>query len=269
MSPPTPSPRTAALAHRIVVLHHRACALACSSSGTDLEASIAADRKAQGQPTRDLHLEPLAVARPLAVIADLPPPTRGDADANLVFRAWVASPDGTVQLLAFYVNPAGATADATSWARLARRIARTLTAGKRTLDTRAAARKLGAGAEAVTLATPDGWVVTTQPGPDFTVHHLRKLVRLGAPAVSCGIYLGDHPSFQHRQSGVDPAKIQTSPATLLGTPTTWQTWTADGSRFTTEAMTRHPAGSARLHAWCSADTAPELADLRRMIEAIR
>ncbi|HET7500776.1 MAG TPA: hypothetical protein VFK02_07230 [Kofleriaceae bacterium] len=252
-------------AARFVMMTYELFALA----GPDLAASIRDDRKAQGQSTRDLRLVPLSLARPLTALADIPPPTTGDADANLVYAAWVASPDGTVQYLAFYVNPAGAKTDAASWALLARQIVQRLTAGKRTLDTKAAAHKLGAGTETVTVATPDGWIVTTQPGPDFTVHHLRKLARLGGPAVSCGIYLGDHPSFQHRQSGIDAAKVKTSPATLFRAATTWQTWSADGSRFTSEAMTRHPGGSATVHAWCSADTEPELTDLRKIIETIR
>src|SRR5207344_1243206 len=112
--------------------------------------------------------------------------------------------------------------------------------------------------------TPDGWAITAQPGPDFTVYHLRKLTILGAPAVSCGIYLGGHASYQFSQSGIDKTKVKTSPAKLFHTAATWQTWTADGTRFTTEAMAKHPGGSATIHTWCSADTEPALADLRKM-----
>jgi hypothetical protein len=34
-------------------------------------------------------------------------------------------------------------------------------------------------------------------------------------------------------------------------------------------MAKHPAGSATIHTWCSADTEPALADLRKMIETIQ
>ena len=236
-------------------------------TGTDFKTAIAAEKKAQGEPTNTLKLEPLAVARPLTAIADIPPATKGDADANLVYVAWIGNTDTTVQLIAFYINPDGARA-AASWAQLARTIALSLKPASRALDTKAASHKLGASPDAVAIATPDGWTVTTQPGPDFTVYHLRKLTILGAPAVSCGIYLGGHASYQFSQSNIDKAKVKTSPAKLFHAAATWQTWTADGSRFTTEAMAKPPGGSATLHTWCSADTEPALADLRKMIETI-
>lgn len=91
-----------------------------------------------------------------------------------------------------------------------------------------------------TIATPDGWTVTTQPGSDFTV---RKLAILGAPAVSCGIYLGGHASYQFSQSGIDKAKLTTSPARLFHAAAASQTWTGDGSPSTTEAMAKHPPGA--------------------------
>jgi hypothetical protein len=98
--------------------------------------------------------------------------------------------------------------------------------------------------DALTLTTPDGWTVTTQPAPDFSVHQLRKLAILGAPAVSCGIYLGGHASYQ---SGIDNANVKTTPATLLRAPITWPPRTASGSRFTTEAITSRPAGARPSH----------------------
>lgn len=236
-------------------------------TGTDLKAAIAAEKKAQGEPTDTVKLEPLAVAKPLTAIADILPATKGDAEANLIYAAWIGNSDSTVQLLAFYINPDGAKA-ATSWAQLARNIALTLKPGKRTLDTKAAAHKLGEGKEAMTITTPDGWAASTQPGPDFTVYRLRKLANLGAPAASCGIYLGNHGSYQYTQQDIDKAKVKPTPGKLFKTAVTWQTWTASG-RSTTEAMAKHPSGSATVHAFCSAGTEAELADLRKMIETIQ
>jgi hypothetical protein len=34
-------------------------------------------------------------------------------------------------------------------------------------------------------------------------------------------------------------------------------------------MAKHPGGSATIHTWCSTDTEPALADLRKMIETIQ
>jgi hypothetical protein len=128
---------------RFVMMTYEVFAL----TGSDLPAAIAAHKKAQGESTKTLKLEPLAVARPLTAIADIPPATSGNADANLVYAAWIGNTDATVQLITFYVNPDGARA-AASWAQLARSIALSLKPAKRTLDTRAASHKLGAGPDA-------------------------------------------------------------------------------------------------------------------------
>jgi hypothetical protein len=250
---------------RLVMMTYDVFAL----TGTDFKAAIKAQKLAQGESITGLQLEPLAVARPLTAIADVPPLPKGTAEANLVYTAWIGNTDTSVQRIAFYLNPEAARTAAAAWAQLARAIVLGLKPAGRTLDTRATSRKLGAGHDALTLATPDGWTMTTQPGPDFAVYHLRKLAILGAPAVSCGIYLGGHASYQFSQSGIDPAKVKTSPAKLLRSPTLWQTWTADGSRFTTEAMASRPGGSVTVHTWCSADTEAALPDLRKMLETIQ
>jgi len=237
-------------------------------TGGDLPAAILADKKARGEPTAPLQLEPLAALEPLTAIAEIPPATQGDADANLVYAVWIGHTDATVQLLAFYVNPAGAN-DAASWTQLAKTIALSLRPGTRTLDPQASAYTLGAAPTAVTIATPDGWTASIQPGPDFAVYHLHKLVVLGTPAVSCGIYLGRHAAYQFKQRGIAPASVKSSPGKLFGAEATWLTWTADGSRYATEVMLMHPSGTAMVHAFCSADTEAELTDLRNIIETIQ
>ena len=237
-------------------------------TGGDFRAAILADKRAQGEPTGTLHLEPLPALAPLTAIAELPPPTRGDADANLVYAVWIGHLDATVQLVAFDVNPEAAR-DAAGFTQLARNIALTLKPGTRALDTLAGEHTFGRAPAAVTVTTPDGWTASLQPGPDFTVYHLHKLVPLGAPAVSCGIYLGRHGAYQFHQHGIDPDQIRPSPGKLFGTEVTWLTWTAGGSRHATEVMVSHPSGTAMFHAFCSADTEAELTDLRRMIETIQ
>ena len=99
---------------RLVMMTYELFAL----TGSDFQAAIFADKQAQGEPTDAFRLEPLTVAAPLTAIAELPTAIPGDADANLVYGAWIGHADGTVQLLAFYVNPAGAR-DAAPWAQLA------------------------------------------------------------------------------------------------------------------------------------------------------
>ncbi len=236
--------------------------------GADFPAAILADKQAQGEPTDTFRLEPLPVTAELTAIAEIPTATSSDADANLIYRVWIGHADGTVQLLAFYVNPAGAN-DAAHWTQLARNIALSLKPGARTLNLLAGEHTFGLAPAIVTVTTPDAWTASLQPGPDFAVYHLHKLAVLGTPAASCGIYLGRHGSYQFKQRGIDPANVKPSPGKLFGAEATWMTWSADGSRHATEIMLMHPSGTTMVHAFCSADTEAELTDLRSIIETIQ
>ena len=122
----------------------------------------------------------------------------------------------------------------------------------------------------LTIATPDGWTVTTQPGPDFTVTHLHKLASLGAPPYpAASTSATTPPSSSASPASTRPSSSPAPPGGSTPPPPGRQTWTAGGSRFTTEAMARHPGGSATVHTWGSADTEPELTELRKMIETIQ
>jgi hypothetical protein len=229
------------------------------ATGGDFATAVAAEEKAEGRD-KD-KLEPLAVAKPLVAIAALPPPGKGDQDANLVLSVWIASPDHTAQLVEFYVNPDGAK-DTAQWLALARKIAKTLTAGKRTLDIAAGERKLGS----LAIKVPAGWSLATQQGPDFTVYHLRSLGTLGGTGPStCGVYLGGFPSYQYKQADVDPKTVKASPGKLLGASVQWQTWGTSDTAMT-EAMAPH--GSETVHVFCAAKTAADLAPLRAMVETL-
>ena len=229
-------------------------------AGGDLAAAVAAEETADGNPSA--KLEPLAVARPLVAYAVAPAPGQPVEDANLVLSVWIASPDHTVQLIGFYVNPAGA-ADAARWAALARRIAGTLAAGPRQLELAAGDRKLGD----LTIRVPEGWTLATQPGPDFTVYHLRALGTLGGDAGStCSVYVGDFPSYQYVQAGIDASKVGSSPGTLLGASVAWKTWSTPDASLT-EAMAPH--GGEQVHVFCAAKTDRGLAALRSIAETLR
>lgn len=82
--------------------------------GTDFKAQVAT------QVDKTAKLEAVAVAKPLVAYAFAPTPTT-DQDANLVYTSWIAHPDGTVQLVAFYVNNDGAREAAAAWTTLARK----------------------------------------------------------------------------------------------------------------------------------------------------
>jgi hypothetical protein len=227
--------------------------------GADLKATVEADVKRAGYSGK---LEPLALGKPLVGFAVAPATVTKDKDANLAYAAWIASGDGSMQFIAFYVNPDGA-AQGASWTALGKQIIATLAAGKRTLAPKAGDRVL----DDLAITVPDGWVASAQPGPDFTVHHLRKLVVLGGAAPSCGIYVGHHPSLQHKQQDAK-AKPATVAGKLFGAKVDWSTWT-EGGRASTEVMAKHPNGRETVHVFCSAGTEPELGDLRKLVETLR
>jgi hypothetical protein len=234
---------------RFVMMAQELYALA----GTDAKASIEAVYK-----TGDFKsaLEPLALPKPLVGYATSPI-VSSDRPANLVYAAWIANGDGTVQLLSFYVNPAGA-AQGLKWAELGKRIVESLAPGSRMLARNAGARALGD----LAMAVSDDWVVSAQPGPDFAVFHLRKLVVLGQKAPSCGVYIGDHPSSQHEQQNSDTTTTLVA-GKVLGSRTEWSTWGSNGS-WSTETMVKHPGGAGMVHVFCSAASESELAGLRAM-----
>ncbi len=229
-----------------------------ATTGADFKAAATADAK---QQLPNAVLEPVALGKPLAGFAAAPP-TTGDDEANLIYMMWLGNADATVQVIAFYINPAGAKAT-DKWLALAKKIAATAVAGKRVLATKAGDRAL----EDLVVTLPDGWAVTPQLGPDFTVFHLRKTVVLGTAAPGCGVYVGGFASYQYSQNGIDAAHVKKVAGKLMGANVDWYVWSANGSS-TTEAMTKTPNGGTA-HVFCSAATDGELADLRKLAETLR
>jgi len=108
---------------------------------------------------------------------------------------YVAQADGTVQQVAFFINQSAAK-EFNAATVLARSMAKTIAAGPQGLSSAAGDRELSAYSpgNAIFATVPEGYVATLQQGPDFTVHHLRKLVPFGETAESLGLYLGYYPS---------------------------------------------------------------------------
>jgi hypothetical protein len=235
-----------------------------AASGADFKSAVDARLQADGITAK---AEPLALPAPLVGFGAAVTAT-GKDDANLIYLAYVASGDRSVQLFAFYVNPDG-FADGAGFTALAKKMTASIRAGKRVLDVKAKDHKFrGAGSDKLAVSAPDGWVSSTQDGPDFSVYHLRKMTDLGASdGASCGIYIGGHPAFQHAQVGIADAKVTQVPGKLLGTATSWHDWT-NGAVAMTEAIVEHPLQkSLRVHVFCSARG--DLTPLRKIAETLR
>jgi hypothetical protein len=166
-----------------------------------------------------------------------------DPEAGLVLTMLLVQPDGTLQGLAIFANRALSRREADTVA-LARRIAATVEGGDKRIGAESdrVLSLLGAPGR-LRLHLPKGFAVSTQTGPDFLVHRLRKLVPIGEPAPIAYLYSGFHPQ-DVSEPGEEP---RTRSGTLLGKAVQWS-----GSRSSDGLLQAHaqvadlesPAGDA-------------------------
>lgn len=232
---------------KLVVMSFEFFALA----GADFEQQVRKELgQLKGKGGAPYAIGPFATASPkLRVIAGIAPNLDPERKAALVLGAFVAHPDGTVQYVGFFVNP-DAGKDPAGCTALVKKMAATLAPGPRTLTRSAGVRGLDilAPDQELQATVPAGWVATVQPGPDFIVHHLRKLTSYGSKGLGIGIYVGGHPSYQHRQTD-NPPKVTVVKGKLLGKDVDWQQWTRGAGKdalTTNEAIAPLP-GNARLN----------------------
>jgi len=139
----------------------------------------------------------------------------GASGTSFLLVGYVKHPDGTVQFIQIGTFPEQFT-DVDGCRALALSIAATLTPGKRALESGAGTRDIAFFDKKFKATVPDGWVVSTQPGPDFVVVRIRELSEFPEPAPELGIALTDHPPSPNKD-GV----LSTQPGKLLGRPATW------------------------------------------------
>jgi hypothetical protein len=199
-------------------------------------------------------------------------PERPDTVSQAIFvaGAYIGSADQTVQFVAVYVNPAAAK-DLAGGQALARKILATLAAGSGSLKLSSGERRLPVpgGKQDLAVTVPEGVVALTQAGPDFLVHKLKVLTRLGEPGASVGLYIGGHPAYQFKQIGSGKIKATESKGTLLGKQIAWQTWSAEGAT-TGEVILPLPEDPGdSLHVFCMAASLEKVDQLRRMVSTLR
>ncbi|MBI5482815.1 MAG: hypothetical protein HY906_28425 [Deltaproteobacteria bacterium] len=193
---------------------------------------------------------------------------------QLVVALFLAHVDGTVQWVGFAVNPA-AGKDAAGCTALIKRMVATLAPGARALPRAAGVRSLDVLAKETELqaTVPAGWVATVQPGPDFIVHHLRKLTPYGAPTVGFSVYVGGHPSYQHRQVDGPAPKVTTTKGKLLGKDVEWQRWqrgTGKDAATTHEAIAPLPGNDRlRVHVFASVADGALLKEIQPIIATLK
>lgn len=239
---------------RFTVACHEAYALA----GNDVKAHAEAAAKRRGVTT---PLEVVALPKPLLGVA-IAPPVTGDRDSNLVYDVYIASGDGTLQFISFYVNRDGA-AQGAAWAALAKKIVATLAPGKRVLAKRGD-RKLS---NDLTITVPDGWFTFVDPTPGLASTRMKQLVVFGQAPPSCMIYVGDPAAIELSQPPAD-AKTTKSAGKLFGAKAEWASW-SEGREFWSRVNVKHPNGADAITAGCSSTLEADLAKMRRIVESLR
>jgi hypothetical protein len=167
----------------------------------------------EGAVRKDLGNDPVKVQR-----AELQQPLKGfaffpaapQAQANLLWGAYIAHPDGTVQRIAFYGDRPQAQLPEECPSQ-ARRMAATLRPGSRRLSLTGGRAKFG---NRFGLQLPPGYVTSEQRGPDFIVYKVKKIAALGTKPATLGLYVGNFPSY-HETSG------KVIPVILFGKSSQW------------------------------------------------
>lgn len=266
MAAPTPVEEETRLvldagAERLVIMSYELFLRSGSDFGRAAQAQVVQDFGPQAPA-----LEPLVPVDPaLRVVLAVPSSFDRSAEAIPVLVAYVAHPDGFVQQLAFYVNPAaaqdaagcggpgksagaatGGAAPLSRCVALAKAVASSLRVGGRKLELAAGARRLQGqyDDDAFVVAAPAGSSTSVTRGPDFTVHRVRLPAQLGEAQPSLGVYVGGHPSYQYRQSG-QAAGTSTLSGKLFGRTEQWQVWTVQPGALMAELIVDHPWSSAQ------------------------
>jgi hypothetical protein len=259
--------------------------------GADPDRSVRASVAAEFNPP-PLKIEPLQLpSQQLKAWAIFSASIDRSRAAILLLSVYVLHPDGFMQLVNFYVNPAAASgtgcsglsrvADAgklpqaqgelPTCTALVHAIASTLEAGTRRIDSAGGERKLTGqyGDDSFFAKVPAGTGITAQTGHDFTVHHVRLPVDLGEPQPSLGIYVGGHPSYQYTQNDAKVSPTR-KPGKVFGKDVSWQVWSESPKSVMAEVIVDHPQSkNARIHLFASAADEKALAPVLDIAASLR
>jgi hypothetical protein len=194
-------------------------------AGPSLKQAIAAELAKEDPRVATARIEPLVLAKPMVGYSVIPR-SRARAD-ELVYAAYIVSPDGTVDVLAFYVEADGAS-DPSIWIDVARKIATTAT-------------------PPLLVQTAIGSFVISLPQGSRTRRiHGAYIVRVSDDG---GCSIADDGRFD-----VIPDTADRVPGRILGTSVEWATWSDDDEWAVTDVD--------RLHIVCASSHPRSLARMR-------
>ncbi|MGO8690550.1 MAG: hypothetical protein ACLQLG_13085 [Thermoguttaceae bacterium] len=173
----------------------------------------------------------------------------------------VESTDRTIQTLDVYVNGVAAK-DPQGCRALAHEILSSVAPGKRKLQLAAGQRRLYAYSKEleISITVDQNTVAETQDGPDFLVHRLFTIGRLGTDPDTIGVYLGNAPDFK-------PGAKKGS-GTMFGKNIDWHLL-PEGKGMETLCDLPIPGDKLVAHVWIHAATDARLAALKKAAETLK
>lgn len=146
-------------------------------------------------------------------------------DAILYATCFVRHRDDSIQRLGLYFNPKFHE-NPENCRSLTDRILASVRLGPRQLDLASGTRRLDARSDKfdLSVALPDGWLVTSQYGLDFVVHKLSEVAAFGTRGKTIGIYMGGRPGYQWHKLGATAKYRATRSSAFLGGEQEWVTY---------------------------------------------
>lgn len=235
------------------------------TAGDDFLGEIRGVVKAWDEAKPDAFAAAAFSLQGLRACAVTPSAVDPEGEAVFIFGLFTATRDRAVQYLAVYANPEAAK-DAAGCAALARKIAGSVAAGGRELNAAAGRRALHeVEGRRLTVEMPEGFVATSQKGPDFRVTSMAKLVPIGRPRPVLGVYVGRHPRA-HRERADMPSPAVEEPGPFLDKDVIWQLWSEKETRYAEAILPLPDSRELLLHVWVSA---PDVDDLKALRESLR
>lgn len=261
---------------KLVLMAHELFALA----GDDLENAVRA-YVSDWSVDSDVEFEVKPVGKPGFRMFGVTPSSLDTNDETVFTQGFFTGhTDGTTQYLAFYLNQEAAK-DLEGCRALILQIADTIQIGKlKELERDAGTRNLAPlfDEPRFQITVPHGYVATVQPGPDFVVRRIRKLVPLGRQSPSIVIYCGGHPSFHYLRHPEAENEMEKVEAPLLNTSIEWVRWSVPAKDESTRSYNQeviigigsepgHP--NLFVHISLSSDDTADLEELVQIIGSFK
>ena len=190
-------------------------------------------------------------------------PSPAKSACACLHSAWVIHPDHLVEVVHGYVMDA-APSEYENYRTLIADSLKTIKPGPARLNIGPRTVRFSG----IELTLPDGYGVTSYLGPDFLVHRVQRVVPLGQPVPSLGVYDGSFPNMFHGDSGV--TTVESYRARLFGKKVKWFRF-RDGDSFCAEALFEFSkkSGGRELHIFCTAPSKERLDEMLSIAAALQ